>query len=223
MQQPSKYLQWASLLTFWLFSSGAAVAVPLQVTLESNAVKASGVAPKGRIVLLGVTREIGPDDFPEVRRHLQVLTDEDGDGAVRYPLEAGVPVRSVWAVVDLASGDSDTTAPAALGSRRVNWRGRGLVRRPDGRDAVEDRRSLVELLVVRPTVGAWSLRVGDGGESDGDGKIDGRLQGILENMKPLADGPQSPAEFQADDVVLAIDPSALEITLVKVPKKLEEK
>jgi hypothetical protein len=65
--------------------------------------------------------------------------------------------------------------------------------------------------------------VGDGGESDGDGAIDGRLQGILDQMQPLSDSPQPPSEFQKDDLVLALDPSTLEITLVKVPNGLREK
>ena len=184
---------------------------------------ASGVMPQGRVVLLGVTREIGEDDFPVVRRHLEVLADEDGDGTVRFPLEQGVPLRSLWAVADLASGDFDAAAPEDFGLRRVNWRGRGLERRQDGKDAVEDRRSLVELLVVRPQTGAWALRVGDGGESDGDGVIDGRLQGVFDQMTPLAGSPEPPSEFAKDDLVVALDPSAMEITLVKVPNRLEEK
>jgi hypothetical protein len=179
--------------------------------------------PQGRIVLLGVTREIGEDDFPVVRRHLEVLVDDDGDGTVRFPLEQGVPLRSLWAVADLASGDFDAAAPEDFGLRRVNWRGHGLERRKDGKDAIEDRRPLVELLVVRPQAGVWALRVGDGGESDGDGVIDGRLQGVLDQMKPLAGSPQPPSEFEKGDLVVALDPSAMEITLVKVPNRLEEK
>ena len=195
-----------------------ASAAPFRVTLESDAVVVSGVTAKGKAALLGVTREIGEDDYPTVKRHLEVLADEDGDGTIRYPLAAGVPVRSVWAVVDLASGDHDSISPEKFGERRVNWRGRGLQRRSDGRDAVEDQRTLLELLVVRPQAGAWALRVRDGQDSDGDGRIDGRLQGVLEDMEPLAESPEPPAVLQKDDVVLALDPSAMEITLVKVPK-----
>jgi hypothetical protein len=60
--------------------------------------------------------------------------------------------------------------------------------------------------------------VRDGAESDGDGVIDGRLSGVLDSMQPLSDSPTPPAVLQKDDVVLALDPSAMEITLVKVPK-----
>ncbi len=223
MQRVSKYRPWVFLPAFWVLAAGAAGAAPFRVTVEAGAVKASGVMPGGRVVLLGVTREIGEDDFPTVRRHLEVLVDEDGDGTVRFSLKGGVPVRSVWAAADLASGDFDAAAPESFGLRRANWRGRGLERRQDGKDTVEDRRSLIELLVVRPQTGAWALRVGDGGESDGDGVIDGRLQGVLDQMKPLAGSPEPPAKFEKGDLVVALDPSVLEITLVKVPNGLEEK
>ncbi len=207
----------ATPLVFAMVSVPASAA-PFRVTLEPDAVVVSGVTAKGKAALLGVTREIGEDDYPTVRRHLEVLADDDGNGTIRYPIETGVPLRSVWAVVDLTSGDHDVAAPQKFGVRRVNWRGRGLEKRSDGRDAVEDRRTLLELLVVRPQVGAWALRVRDGAESDGDGIIDGRLSGVLDSMQPLSDSPQPPSVLQKDDVVLALDPAAMEIILVKVPK-----
>ncbi|HKI00412.1 MAG TPA: hypothetical protein VKK31_00385 [Thermoanaerobaculia bacterium] len=219
MHRVSKSWFFALLAAFCTFPMGAA---PLRVTLESNAIVTSGVQPQGRIVLFGLTREIGPDDFPTVRRHLTVLADDDGDGTVVYPLEGGVPLRSLWAAADLASGDFDAAAPEKLGLRRANWRGRGLERRRDGRDAVEDGRPLLELLAVRPKVGAWALRVGDGDGTDGDGAIDGRLSGVLDQLQPLAGSPPPPATFERGDLVLAIDPAAMEIVLVKVAEAPKE-
>jgi hypothetical protein len=195
-------------------------AVPFRVTLETDAVVISGVTPKGQAVLFGVTREIGEDDFHTVRRHLQALTDDDGDGAVRYSVEGGIPLRSLWAAADLTSGDFDAVAPERFRLQRVNWRGHGLEHRNDGKDAVEDQRTILELLVVRPQAGVWSSRINDGDESDADGAIDGRLEGILDQMQPVTGTTQPPSNFQRDDVVLAIDPTAMEITLIKVPTTL---
>jgi hypothetical protein len=205
---------WSAVAVLCALPAGAA---PFRVSLENDAVIVSGVTLKGQVVLLGVTREIGEDDFPTLHRHLTTLSDDDGDGVIRYPIESGIPLRSVWAVADLKSGDYDAVAPERFGVRRVNWRGRGLEHRNDGKDAVEDRRSLLELLVVRPGAGAWESRISDGDESDSDGVIDGRLQGVLDQMKPVSGTAPPPSVFQKDDLVLAIDPAALEITLVKVP------
>lgn len=207
----------AAWLVLLILTASPLAAAPFRVTLESDAVVISGLTAKGKAALLGVTREIGEDDYPTARRHLEVLTDDDGDGVVRYPVEGGVPLRSVFAAVDLASGDFETVSPEALGLRRVNWRGRGPGRRPDGKDSVADRRRILELLVVRPNVGVWAARLKDGDGSDGDGVIDGRVEGLLESLSPLGAGPEAPAVFQRDDVVLALDPTVLEITLVKVP------
>ena len=218
MRQAASYWFLGGLALLGAIPAGAA---PFRVTLEADAVVVSGMTAKGQAVLLGVTRVIEPDDFQVVRRHLQVLADDDGDGTVRYPLEGGIPLRSLWAAVDLKTGDYDAAAPEAFGLRRVNWRGRGPLRRADGKDAVEDRRPRLELLVVRPQAGAWSLRVRDGDASDGDGVIDGRLQGILERMEPLAASPPPPSLFQADDLVIGLDPAAMEITLFKVPQGLQ--
>lgn len=106
--------------------------------------------------------------------------------------------------------------------RRADWRGRGPERRSDGRDAIEDQRTLLDLLVVRPQVGAWTLRVSDGDESDGDGTIDGRPEGILDRLKPLAGSPLPPSLFEKGDLVMALDPAALEITLITLPDRLEK-
>lgn len=204
-------------MVLWACLAAPGAAAPLRMVLESDAVVISGVTAKGKAALLGVTREIGEDEYPTARRHLEVLTDEDGDGVVRYPVEGGVPLRSLFAAVDLASGDFETVSPEALGLRRVPWRGRGPGRWGGGKDSVEDRRRILELLVVRPSVGAWAARLKDGDGSDGDGVIDGRVEGLLESLTPLGAGPEAPSEFQRGDVVLALDPSVLEITLVKVP------
>lgn len=209
----TRLLAWMVLL---VMSAAPAAAAPLRMVLEEDAVVISGVTAKGEVALLGVTREIGEDEYPTARRHLEVLTDEDGDGVVRYPVEGGVPLRSLFAAVDLASGDFETVSPEILGFRRVPWRGRGPARRGDGKDSVEDRRRILELLVVRPSVGVWTARLKDGDGSDGDGVIDGRVEGLLESLSPLGSGHEAPSVFQRGDVVLALDPTVLEIILVKV-------
>lgn len=189
---------------------------PFRLTVGPDALVASEATAKGKVVFLGITREIAPDDVAEIRRRLEVLADEDGDGQVTYKLDQPVAQRSMWVAVDLATGDFDTTAPEGFRLRKVNWRGRGLKNRPDGRDSVEDVRAFAEVLVVRPGTGAWILRLGDGGPDDADGSPDGRLEAALDSMTPLADSPEPPQRFQRDDVVVLMDPNSMEMTLAKV-------
>lgn len=204
-----------------LLSATAARAEPLRLTVAGEDVVATGATAKGRVVFFGVTREVAPDDIVEVNRKMDVLTDDDGDGRVALPLGRAVPLRSAWVAVDLASGAFEAAAPEGFRLKKVNFRGKGIGRRSDGRDSVVDARALAEILVVRPgtgpDAGAWHLYLGDGGPSDEDGTPDGRLEAALDRMEPLAGSPPPPATFQKDDVVLVLDPDQLEMTLVKMP------
>jgi len=207
------------LFSFVLLLAGSpqAEAAPLRLTIGSSGVSVTGVTARGSAVLCRITREADPeDDVPTIHRRFDILTDADGDGTVTQDLGAPVPLRSMWVVVDLASGDFDAAAPDGFRLRRVSWRGRGIQNRPEGHDTVEDMRSFAEVLVVRPGVGAWTLRLGDGGPLDADGAADGRLAAALDAMEPLPDSPAPPAHFQRDDTVLLLDPNAMEMTLVKV-------
>jgi hypothetical protein len=204
-----------------LLSATAARAEPLRLAVAGEDVVATGATAKGRVVFFGVTREVAPDDVVEVNRKVDVLTDDDGDGRVALPLGRAVPLRSAWVAVDLASGAFEAAAPEGFRLKKVNFRGKGVGRRADGRDSVVDARALAEILVVRPgagpEAGAWHLYLGDGGPSDEDGTPDGRLEAALDRMEPLAGSPPPPTTFQKDDVVLVLDPDQLEITLVKMP------
>jgi hypothetical protein len=206
---------WAAAAVLWSIPAGAQ---SFRITFETDAVVISGMTPKGQAVVFGVTREVGEDDFHTVRRYLETLTDDDGDGIVRYTVEKGIPLRSIWAAADMESGDYGAAAPEGFELQQVDWKGQGLQHLPEGKDAIEDQRSLLELLVVRPKTGAWSVRVSDGDKTDADGAIDGRLEGVLEGMTALTvETPRPPASFEPDDLVLAIDPAAMEITMFKVP------
>ena len=203
-------------LALLIASPAGHAAGPFRLTAGPDAMVASGATASGKVVFLGITREIAQDDVAEIRRRLEVLADEDGDGEVIYKLDQPMVQRSMWVAVDLKSGDFETAAPEGFRLRKVNWRGRGLTNRPDGRDSVEDARAFAEVLVVRPGAGAWILRLGDGGPDDADGAPDGRLEAALDRMSPLADSPEPPQRFQRDDVVVLIDPNSMEMTLAKV-------
>ena len=210
-------LLWAFCSLLILLTAGAAAGAPLRLGIDPSGVTVSGVTAHGRAVVFGITREVDPDDVTTIRRHLDVLSDDDGDGVVTESLGAAVPLRSMWVAVDLASGELDAAAPAGFRLRRVGFRGRGLDHRADGRDQVEEAQPYAEVLVVRPGVGVWSLRLGDGGPGDADGRADGRIAAALDALQPLAGSPAPPSRFAPGDVVLLLDPRAMEMAIVQVP------
>jgi len=213
-------MKYALTLALALLAPAAGRAVPFALSLGADSLAVTGASAGAQVAFFGIARDVDPDDVATIRRTAEVAGDEDGDGKVALKLGRPVARRSVWVAVDLTSGDSDAAAPEGFRLKKVNFRGRGLAARSAGRDGIEEDRPLVELLVARPGVGVWTTRLGDGGPDDEDGAADGKLAAGLDHMKPLA-GTRTlaPAQFEKGDVVVLVDPNALEITLVKVGAK----
>jgi len=210
-------LSFVSLLV--LAAAGPAAAAPFRLTIGETGLKVSGVTAKGSAVVFGITREVADDDVTRIQRHLDVLADDDGDGVVSEDLGQPVPRRSMWVAIDLTNGTFDTAAPPSFRLLNVGWRGHGIEHRNDGRDQVEDARPFAEILVVRPGVGAWIARLGDGSAGDADGKANGRIAAALDRMQPLGGSPAAPPLFAAGDTVLLLDPNTMEMTVVRVGGK----
>jgi hypothetical protein len=88
---------------------------------------------------------------------------------------------------------------------------------PAALNRLDLERRMAYLLLVRPGVGAWQLRVGDGGESDEDGEPDGTLRAALSSLTPVQEGgPPPPDHFSPRDVLLVIDPERMESATVKI-------
>lgn len=64
--------------------------------------------------------------------------------------------------------------------------------------------------------GLWTLAAGEGAEGDDDGALDGSLRLALEAMVPVDDSPPPPEELRDGDVVLIVDPRAMELMVLRV-------
>jgi hypothetical protein len=194
---------------------GAAAATgPPTIRFEPQAVVASGLTPGGQVVWFGVAREIADEVTTMVRRDA-IAADDDRDGTVRLELTREVPWKSVWIAVDLATGEYAAAAPEGYPLRLVPWRGMGILQGQGGPDRIEEARSFVELLVVRPELGAWGYTAGDGGPRDEDGVPDNRLRMALERVVPIGASPAPPERLQPTDLVALVDASLLEVTIVR--------
>jgi hypothetical protein len=139
-------------------------------------VTASGLTPGGRVVWFGVMRESnqGALDWSHLE---QIATDSGGTGSIQLDLGKPVPAQSVWFAVDLASGAFAVGAPADYPLRPFDLPAHAI---PAALNRLELARRLLVLVLVRPGVGAWTLRVGDGGPGDADGVADGFLGAAYE-------------------------------------------
>ena len=183
------------------------------VSFETEGVVARGITPRGQAVWFSVAREVSRRSTNVVPRRV-LATDDDGDGTVRLELGQEVPLRSIWFVVDLATGETGVATPEGFPLLEMDVPSRAI---PAALNRLDLDRRLVYLLLVRPGVGAWHLRIGDGGASDDDGEPDGTLRAALDSLAPVQEsGPPPPEHFSPKDLLLIIDPERMESASVRI-------
>jgi hypothetical protein len=179
---------------------------------EARAVVVSAVPPGGEVALFGVGK--GHNGFTGyVARWQEALADDDGDGAARLELAFALPWKSVWAAVELGSGELVLGAPEGFALREVAFPAGAI--EADGR-ALRDSRRYVDVLWARPghgpEAGVWGAAFGDGGANDGDGAEDGAIRAPASAFAPLAPGGSGPPDrFAPGDTVVVVDRESLEV------------
>jgi hypothetical protein len=136
-----------------------------------------------------------------------ITADAGGAGSVQLDLGKPVPPQSFWFAVDLATGQFAAGAPAGYPLRQLDLPG-GAVAAAANR--IELPRRLVIILCVRPGLGAWTLRVGDGGPGDADGVVDGTVRVDLAQLTALGSTPRALQALVAKDVLLVVDQDRME-------------
>lgn len=180
-------------------------------TLEFEAQRAvlGGFTPWGNVAWYSVSREPQGYSTLIVQRSGFATADALGEGAIE--LEVDVAPASVWVVVDLDHGGFTVASPPGTSFLDIGfdgqWMAAGSLGEPDG---LVHARPYLELFLARPGVGAWVMAAGDGAEGDDDGEQDGSLCTTFANMQPLEASPPPPRELQAKDVLVMVDPRALE-------------
>lgn len=191
-------------------------AAPPSLSFEPEAVLAQGISPKGRVVWFSVAREISRQAATVVPR-IEQAADDDGDGAVRLELGKEVPLRSVWFAVDLETGEAGVAAPEGFPLLEGDLAGRAI---PAALNRLELQHGFVYLVLVRPGLGAWKLRAGDGGASDEDGQPDGTLRAALPSLEGIdPTTPPPPERFSPGDLLLVIDPNRMEYLRFRVGRE----
>ena len=189
------------------------------LTLETQAAVASGITPGGSVALFTAAR--GFNGFlPYLIHRREVVSDDDRDGAVRLEASFPIPLQSVWAAVDLATGGFTLAAPEGFELREVSFLGNafGAVRR-----SLADRRRFLEILVVRPSASAdtnaWKKSFSDSSPSDDNGVEDLGVRAQLSSLEPLApSGGPAPNHLAGGDVLIVVDPYTLEFYAAQLAK-----
>ncbi len=163
-----------AVLLVCLLAASPAVFAELSVRVEQDHVLAvSGLTPGGEVVVFGAGRYRSAWQIEHLRV-LEVRVDDDGDGSVTVELDQTIPLQSVWWAVDATTGDlavatregytaDERAVPAGAFAR--GDRGEALLVVHDSPETTA--------VVVRPGVGLWTVRAGDGALNDSDGAPNG--------------------------------------------------
>lgn len=186
------------------------------IAFEEGAVRVSGLSPGTSVVVFAASLE-RPDVYVRVVRRQHLLSDDDRDGEARLDLSSGVPPHSVWAVVDMSTGSVATAVPqdAPLRSRETP---KGAVQHAqgDGVDSISLPEPLLDLLLVRPGVGAWRGRFAEGTPTDGDETGDGWLRVQVTQLAPWEQKSLAPTRLLSGDVLVAVNPETLAVYTLTV-------
>jgi hypothetical protein len=182
-------------------------AVPPTLSFLEHSVVASGVTPGGQVVWFGLMRELnqGALDWSHVET---IVPGTSGAGVAQLDIGKPVPLQSIWFAVDLTTGQFAAGAPPGYALRRFSLAGGAF---PTTSTRVEIGRRLVVVLCVRPGVGAWTLRVGDGGPGDVDGVADGTVRIDVGQLVAVG-APSSLQSLASRDVVIVVDQERMDFT-----------
>ena len=177
----------------------------VEVTFGDSAVHAEGLTSGGTAVVFAVTRT--RDGWLRRISQFALPVAVDASGSASLELPEDVPLMSIWAVADLATGDVGIGFPEGMeGTPLLADDGTPMTVGQVASGRILAGVAEADILVVRPGVGAWRLHVGDGGLSDEDGSQNGALQVQLANMVPLVEGSGPLRGVRPGDSIVLIDP-----------------
>jgi hypothetical protein len=187
----------------------------IKIELEGQTVIAKGVTKGGEVAILYVGRERAFSQTHVIRQDF-TLTDADREGAVKLDFKRPIPLRSVWAVVDVSSG--------AIGIARAGYEVRTDRRiQPSASTFAKDGTPALfrvecqyaQGLLVRPGEGVWPIALGDGSGLDEDGTTDGGVSFSVSSVRRHSSKSRAtPASFLKRDYVLLINSQSLTSSVV---------
>ena len=204
---------WILVLTLFLPEAASA---QLSMSFGANEVTVSGITKGGEAALVSMSKDV-ENWMAKVSSFSVVLSDTDGDGSETYELTSPLVKRSLWVAVDVTSGESIVVSPGLTGTQAKIDPGEAIQQGVGGLyNILADKRTVLDLTVVRPRGGAWRIQAWDGGSNDLDGEANGVIEIDAQVMTPMRAGGAALIDFRAGDVLLGLDYSNLEFYAVAV-------
>jgi hypothetical protein len=196
------------------FVAASAHGANVKLTFERASVVAEGVTEGGDVVWFAVLHD--PQRYHERTLELAtIVKDTDRDGVVRLDLKRDIPRESLWVVVDLSSGKRAIEQPLGTKIRVAKIPEPRYVKgNGNAASSVMADYDFVHLWLIRPSVGAWTLTVEDGGRGDADRTANDAVLGELDAFQPVDGLAPPPVDLMKGDLLFAVDPLRLGIAEV---------
>jgi hypothetical protein len=198
----------------------AASAPKLTLTIQGNTVTATGISPGSTAIFVGAARV--PDRrayLDRIQRWATAVDDADHDGVVALTLPADVPPVSLWAVADLRDGEYAMVNGPRLGFHRMDL-GNPMRKSKSGSvDSLLLNRRYVELVYVKPGLGALQWTANGSSASDELVANVGTIVSIGKGNALHVSG-QRPINFTPGGTLIAIDLISMEVGAVDIDEAL---
>jgi hypothetical protein len=188
----------------------------LQVSVGERSVVASGSAADSRIAWFGVVRE--PSNFASRIVVPKTIAVSDSHGVSRFESDKPLSPRAVWVAVDMTTGAYGVGIPAEGTAQPFNDFPDVLKNWGQSKKIVASH-ALVDVMLVRPGVGAWTMRTGDGFDSDDDRNNNGVFTAGFDSLRSVGTSPVFQHKIEKGDVLVLIDSRTLEYFISRVGEK----
>lgn len=174
---------------------------PLAITFAEKKLTVTNATPAGRVLLLAVDRQ--PAVFLFAYAHYALVTEEKGSkGTVSFDLGANPGTSSVWIVADLPTGRTAVARPSGSPYQELAL---PLRRGTNSGATFETPGSVLDIVVLRPGIGAWFRSAGDGAAGDAGPKADRKITFDVSALEPFFGTSAAAGDLHPHDLVIGID------------------
>ena len=189
----------------------------LRVTASADAIEIERATPGGMVLVIGYERIVR--DFAPVYRRVQRegIADAKGSGAV--PIGREIAPTSFWVAFDLQSGGHGATGGSKLKLREGELPETAFKKDSNGKKSkFFTATDYVYVVAIRPRVAVWETTVGDGGESDDDGALNGKIEMGSGRFLKTKHARDDFSVFEEGDVVAMFVPHQMGYLVTQVKK-----
>jgi hypothetical protein len=205
------------------FEAGAAAKLPpsqahhLRMTLSGEVLGIERATPGGTVLLVGYEHFVR--DFKPVYRRVHREGTADADGSLRIAMGRPVAVQSFWVAFDLQTGGHGAVAGSKQALREAELPQNTFKNGSNGKKSkLEMDLDYVYVLTIRPRVGAWEMTAGDGGVSDEDGSLNGKIATGSVRLGKTRHAQSDYDAFEEGDLVATFIPHQMGYLITQVKK-----